>query len=80
MKLHRRPHSSLRVWNDLQASRAAPGKFTEGFFMVAAASAAGALRVTLTAAAWVALTGIFAIVGASPSPPHSDEEFVFAAA
>ena len=48
--------------------------------MVAAASAAGALRVTLTAAAWVALTGIFAIVGVSPSPPYSDEEFVFAAA
>ena len=48
--------------------------------MVAAASAAGALRVTLTAAAWVALTSIFAIVGVSPSPPYSDEEFVFAAA
>ena len=80
MKLHWRPHSSLRVWNDLQASRTAPGKFIEGFFMVADASAAGALRVTLTAAAWVALTGIFAIVGASPLPPHSGEEFVFAAA
>ena len=48
--------------------------------MVAAASAAGALRVTLTAAAWVALTGIFAIVGASPSPPCGDEEYAFAAA
>ena len=48
--------------------------------MVAAASAAWALRVTLSAAAWVALTGIFAIVGTSPSRPYGDEEYAFAAA